>query len=413
MQTASHVNRTICISFCQDNYETVIEDPILFRKHINETLQQHPELFPENIEAGYRLKDQRESAKLKVTIRRITVAGVNYSVRPSFVLPYMAGFVKNVENALFLRKFSVPFWALSHCFGKYEMYWYRIEISLGRYSLVGTTVKAPDCLPRHVGADEKHTRVAGEKAYVPTTVGDGCVLGAAVTETAGQKDLEKAYGVFKQEARNLKPGYAPDTVNTDGWKATANSWQSLFPLIVTINCFLHVFIAIRDRCSKKFRDLFKQVADKLWDCYHADTRASFSQRIRRLLEWSENRTMPAVISDKLKKLRVNLRMYSISYDFPGSHRTSNMTDRLMQRMDRFIFNIQNFHGKLVSANYCIRAWALIHNFAPSNPHTVLKFDGLKSPAERINNFRYHENWLENLLISASLGGYRSPPQNPL
>jgi hypothetical protein len=32
--------------------------------------------------------------------------------------------------------------------------------------------------------------------------------------------------------------------------------------------------------------------------------------------------------------------------------------------------------------------------------------GWKSPAERLNGHRYHDDWLQNLLVSTSLGGYR-------
>lgn len=405
--------RRICIGISPDEYDKVVDDPVLVRSFIDNAFDSHPELFPEEIDRGYELKDSRVSIKLNIRIRRILVAGNSWSIHPSFAMPYMTGFTKDTEKPLLLRKYAVPFWVICLCFGKNAMYWYRMEMALGRNSLVGTTVKFPDWLPEHTGADEKHTHIAGEKAYVPLTVGDGCVLGAAVTKSAGQKDLEMAYGVFKQEARNVSPGYAPKTVNTDGWRATANSWKTLFPFIAVISCFLHIYIGIRDRSRKKFGDVFRQTAEKLWNCYHADTKGAFSQRVRRLCEWCENNPVPAAILDKIIKLRSNLPLYAISYDYPGSHRTSNMTDRLMRTMDRFLFNIQYFHGNLVSANLCIRAWALIHNFAPSNPQTVLKYDGLRSPAERINNFRYHENWLENLLISASMGGFRSPPQNPL
>ncbi|MFZ3098651.1 MAG: hypothetical protein WA081_19265, partial [Desulfosalsimonadaceae bacterium] len=96
-----------------------------------------------------------------------------------------------------------------------------------------------------------------------------------------------------------------------------------------------------------------------------------------------------------------------------AHRTSNMLDRLMQRMDRHLFSVQYFHGSISAAKLSIRGWALIQNFAPSNPWTVDKYNGFQSPAERLNFFRYHDNWLHNLTISASLGGYRSVPQNPL
>ncbi len=32
--------------------------------------------------------------------------------------------------------------------------------------------------------------------------------------------------------------------------------------------------------------------------------------------------------------------------------------------------------------------------------------GWRCPAERANRHRYHDGWLHNLLVSASLGGYR-------
>ena len=53
------------------------------------------------------------------------------------------------------------------------MYWYRLERSLGRSSLVGTTVAAAECLPRQLAADEKHTTLAGEKIYLAATAGGG------------------------------------------------------------------------------------------------------------------------------------------------------------------------------------------------------------------------------------------------
>ena len=55
-----------------------------------------------------------------------------------------------------------------------------------------TTVKQPDQLPVDLLADEKHTRLNGEKAFVATTVGDDCVLGASVAQQADEKDLTEA-----------------------------------------------------------------------------------------------------------------------------------------------------------------------------------------------------------------------------
>ena len=409
-ESASRNNRTICLPFSQEDYNANVVEPANFRRCLDERIELFPELFPSEIAKGYLMKDIYLSIKQDIAIRRIKVSGTSYTIRPSFVMPYLTGIVDEVEKASFLRKFNVPFWALSYVFGKDPMYWYRIEKSLGRNSIVGTTVRKPEDIPQHLAADEKHTWILGEKVYVATTVGKECILGASIAKDAGEESLKDAYRVFKDEAGCLNPDYQAETVNTDGWKATRNAWSHLFCSAVILCCFLHIFIKIRDKAKKKYKDIFLCVSSKLWDCYRAQSKRQFSQQIRRLAEWCGKEKVPSVISDPISKLRKNIKAYSASYDYPKAHRTSNMLDRLMQRMDRHLFSTQYFHGYLTEAELSIRGWALIQNFAPSNPQTVKKHNGYLSPAERLNRFRYHDNWLHNLLISASLRGYRSPPQ---
>ncbi len=411
-ESAHRNNRTICLPFSQEIYDACIKNPMDFRLYIDRQIELFPELFPVGITGGYLMKDIYHSKKQPIPIRRIEIAGVAYTIRPSFVMPYMTGTVGEIEKAVFLRKFNVPFWALSYVFGKYPMYWYRIEQSLGRNSIVGTTIRNPDDIPQHLAADEKHTRILGNKVYVATTVGNQCILGASVAEDAGEQSLQDAYQVFKDEAQCLKPAYTPTTVNMDGWKATRNAWTFLFSSVVIICCFLHVFIKIRDRAKRKYKDIFDEAATKLWNCYDAENKTTFSQRIRRLVEWCKKNSMPAVIANPIEKLRQNITAYKVAYDHPEAHRTSNMVDRLMQRMDRHLFSAQYFHGSIAAAELSIRGWTLIQNFAPYNPRTVSQLNGFKSPAERLNQFRYHDSWLHNLCISASLGGYRSPPLKP-
>ena len=413
MQSDLRQNRRICVPFTEGDYMKIINDPIEFRTYLDSMADQYPEIFPADMSSGYKMKDLRPSKKLSIPIRRIEVGGIAYTIRPSYVMPYMTGFVKDAEYALFLRKFGVPFWALAYVFGRDAMYWYRIAQSLGRNSLVGTTVKDPENLPVHLAADEKHTRLTGKKAYVATTVAEGCVLGASIALNAGEDALSEAYGVFKEEARNINPDYRPITICIDGWVPTLKAWNYLFPTILVILCFLHIYIKVRDGMKKKFKDIFFETASRLWNCFHAPSAASFSQRVRRLYEWGKKTSVPLPFMEKIKKIRNNLASYTGAYDHPEAHRTSNMIDRLMQRMDHHLFATQYFHGSLYSAEMGIRAWALIFNFAPSNPVTVAKHNGQRSPAERLNQFSYSDNWLENLLISASMGGYLPAPPKAL
>ncbi len=199
----------------------------------------------------------------------------------------------------------------------------------------------------------------------------------------------------------------------DAWEATKNAWRYLFPSICVILCFLHVFIKIRNRGKRKYRDIFPDVATKLRDGYRATSKACFSQRVRRLREWGEKNSLPPVFLNTLEKLRKKIDYCKVAYDHPGCHRTSNMLDRLMQRLDLHLANTKYFHGSNESAEDSVRGWALIQNFAPSNPNTLRKYNnGQKSPAERLNQFSYHGSWLQNLLISAYRGGYKVTPQNP-
>ena len=115
-------NRNICLPFTQENYEKIVYEPIKFRKSIDDRIKAFPELFPSEIVNGYLMKDIYRSKKQLIWIRRIEVAGINYTIRPSFIMPYLTGIVDEVEKVLFMRKFNVPFWALSYVFGKDPMY---------------------------------------------------------------------------------------------------------------------------------------------------------------------------------------------------------------------------------------------------------------------------------------------------
>ena len=122
------------------------------------------------------------------------------------------------------------------------MYWYRLEQGLGRFSLVGTTIKRADRLPKDLVADEKHSWLKGERVYIATTAGQECILGASVSQSSGQSDLQAAYGVFAEEAQALDPDDAPETVNTDGWQPTQGAWKALFEHVTLILCVLHAFL---------------------------------------------------------------------------------------------------------------------------------------------------------------------------
>ena len=401
--------KTICIPCSDSEYEKIVDDRDAFRKYIVRLYSVYPELFPISMCDGFVFNGfQPISAKLSIRIRRILIGHEkeSFSVRPSFAMPYMTAFTEDVEKALFLRRFDVPFWGITYVFGRDDMYWQRVENSFGRYSIVGTTVKNPVNLPKDVVADEKHSKRKGEKVYVLMTVGNGVILGAAVSSSASANDLTVAYREFADEAKNVDPDYKPETVNTDGWDATQKAWLKIFPGITMVLCFLHSFLSIKQRCSKKLRKLYFEIGDRVWEIYRAETKKSFSQRIRRLREWADKNVKNDIVLSKILALCNKKDRFIVAYDHPDAHRTSNMLDRLMRWMDEYLFNRKYFHGTFESAKLTIRAWALLRNFQPYCPRALGDNTDLVSAAEKLNGFRYSDNWLENLLISASMGGYR-------
>jgi hypothetical protein len=396
---------TICLPVSIDSYRHVVTDPQRFRSWLDQMFRDAPELFPTAFAQGYRLKDARCSAKTGLRLRRIRLkaTGASFSVRPSFLLPSMTGWTDDVQGPLFLRAFGVPFWALARVFGRDAMYWYRLEVSLGRNSIVGTTLRQAD-VPEHLLADEHHRSRDAKKNYIATTVGDGCCLGAALAQTATAEDLQPAYAVFQQEAQDVQADYQPQTVSVDGWAATHQAWRALFPLVVLLRCFLHGWLNIRSR--GKLSTAFLELSGKVWEAFHAANRRSFSQRLRRLGEWARQQDLTAWLLEQVQKLCGRSQEYGLAYHHPGGHRTSNMLDRVMRSMNRYLEDGQHLHGSKEACGLHVRAWALLHNFRPWNPATARVHQGWRCPAERLNEHRYHEDWLQNLLVSASLGGYR-------
>jgi len=396
---------TICLAIDHDHYQQVVHSAQQFRLWLDQAFRDRPELFPKAFAQGFTLKDARRSKKTGLYLRRIRCKATAqaFTVRPSFVLPYMAGYTAQAEKALLLRSFGVPFWALARVFGRDPLYWHRLEIALGRNSLVGTSVRQA-ALPEHLLADEHHQTLDGVKVYVATTVAQGCCLGATLSPSADEGGLTTAYGVFQQEAVNVKADYQPQTVNADGWAATRAAWQTLFKWVVVLRCFLHGWLNIRER-GKHLQEVFRTLGEKVWHAFRAENRRSMAQRLRRLGEWAKA-NLKGVVLDQVNKLCARAGEYGQTYEHPGCQRTSNMLDRVMRARNRYWDRGQHLHGSVEAADRHCRAWALLYNFVPWSPATTKAHEGWRCPAERLNQHRYHDHWLENLLVSASLAGVR-------
>jgi hypothetical protein len=408
MEISSRGQKTICIPVVSEiAYGEILEDLDRCRVYLDEMLKLHPELFPPQMQQGYRFYGLIFSKKLQIKLRRIQIltSGEVYQLRPDFIMPYMIGKTDDLEKALYLRRYGVPYDALAYVFGHSAMYWYRAVQNLGKLSVVGTTVKSPTLIPVDLVADEKHSWLLGARVYLPTTVAEGCFLGVDIVKSASTDDLAQGYEVFRQEALNLNPDYQPETVNTDGWAETQAAWKRLFPGITLILCFLHSVLGIQ-RHLRRCPEQMKAISRKLWRIYRAPTKVQFAQRLRRLKEWATTDQIDSdLVREKLTKLRAKSDDFQAAYDFPNAHRTSNALDRLMNQQDRYLYAMQYFHGTVDSGRLQMRAMVLLWNFHPYGQRTQLKGGNRSSPFGELNGFVYHENWLHNLLIAGSMNGY--------
>ena len=209
--------RTIRLALAEADYARFMSDGEFARAQLDQRYSRRPELFPEVWGRGYAwcgfTEPSRQQEGLRCRRVRLTAGEGVFAVAPAWVMPYLTASVAEVEKARLLMRFQVPCWALAQVFGRDALFGYRLEQSLGRFSVVGTTVKAPERLPQDLVADEKHRRLDGEKIDITTTAGEGCILGASVADSASETALRPADGVLAEEARAVAADSTPATVH--------------------------------------------------------------------------------------------------------------------------------------------------------------------------------------------------------
>jgi hypothetical protein len=153
------------------------------------------------------------------------------------------------------------------------------------------------------------------------------------------------------------------------------------------------------------KENFHKICKRVWDIYHCSSKSDFIDKISELKTWALKTIPIGKGLDAISKLCSKSGEFVKAYDHPSAYRTSNMLDRLMDSQDRYLYSCRYFHGNRISSEYSVRAWALLYNFHPYCPRVEISSQ-YQSPAHKLNGFVYHENWLQNLLVSASMGGFR-------
>ena len=214
-------SKIIRLPLLESEYKSTIQDRKLFRKWLLGLEDKYTLLFEEDFEKGYTLHDIRYSKKMDLSYRRIRFTSGNiYAIQPSYVLPYWSGKTSDCKHGLLLLSRGTSLDSVVSYYGENQVKWLNRLHHLGRFSLVGSSVKDTNLLPKDLTSDEKITFWNGKEIYVCITTGNNCILGADISHTEDEAGLRESYQVFKSEALNLLPTYQPNSVNTDGWAAT-------------------------------------------------------------------------------------------------------------------------------------------------------------------------------------------------
>ncbi len=131
----------------------------------------------------------------------------------------------------------------------------------------------------------------------------------------------------------------------------------------------------------------------------------FDERMKSFREWfeSDEHKWSKPVQEMTAKLWKRSEQYRESLTQPGCYRTSNQVDRLMNRMTRLMYSGRGIHGNHLASELRLRGWALMRNFVPYARRSGVTRE-YTSPANKLNQHNYHDNWLENLQIPASMNG---------
>jgi hypothetical protein len=410
LEKSNRGDNIIRLPIDKTTYEELSLDTVKFRAKLSELISVHPEIFPTEISLGYEFHDKRTSKKQAFTHRRIRLRdGRIYGLYSHSWLPYMSADTSSSWYPLLLMYYGIPTWLIVLGFQKDEMHWYRKFKHFGRFNLVGSTIKNPEKIPQDVAVDEKFTWLRGTQIYVAMVGGLNCLLGICLSQHSDEESLKEAYGVFKEEALLLSPNYQLLSFVSDGWSATSNAMKCLFKQAIWTLCFLHSVIKIRSIAAKEPQ---KQVLfDKVWQVYQQENATDFIIKMEELKQWSDTNIEKKTVLEQINKMYSKTSLFTQSYHRENALRTSNMIDRPMKVMDRFLFCHQYFHGHLASAQWMVRAFAIVYNFVPFAPRTRRDNPNyFTSRMANINGFQYQENWLDNLMVAASCNGKLTPHQ---
>lgn len=345
-----------------------------------------------------------------VTIWRIqcTQCKTVFTIMPSFLMRYRSCRTEQARTALLNYHGGLSFENCAIGANMSGMALYRLLCAFGKYSLEHTLSTAGVSLPKHVQADEKHTKCLGEKGYIPIVSSGHAIWHIDYVDTVDEEVLEASYRQFAVEAKKIGQEYAPRTVTHDGFKATRNALCHIFKKASTyLICWLHACWGIAKILEPFSKEEAEQVSfwllHTLQECHQKPSlqRISLRNHFTALLRHYKP-VLPGEIYENLKSWLARKRPYFYaSMDFQLAHCFSYSIDHICNHLDRKLFMMKHFHHPSARKDLFLKGFALIHNFIP---YQKFARNAHKCPAQVEGAKLPHSDWLVSLLMLTA-GGY--------
>ena len=296
-----------------------------------------------------------------------------------------------------------PPWLLTVGFGRSEMYWYRVVERLGRNSLVGTTVRDPARVARSIWRRTSITPLGRPRAYIPTTVGGGCILGVVLTAAADDVHLRRPTACSPPRRGTSTPGTPPRRSTLDGWGRRRGTRVQLAVPYRSRWCSVFCTGSSRSATAAARPANCTAGCGDVVPCRHRGGVPTPDGRVSAVVR---TQTWTASVREMLRSCGTKdgiLRGGLFPSGMPSHEQRGGPSDEPAvpadvcrpgpARPSRLV--------RVTAAGLGVAVELPPHALGATTPTH-------DSPAHRLNGKRYHEHWLHNLMASTSLMGFRNP-----
>lgn len=188
-------------------------------------------------------------------------------------------------------------------------------------------------------------------------------------EASFNEVIMNALGEIEQAAQREEvlpsdTSYVPESVTTDGWRPAQTAWAAQVPDITLNECLLHgrkrvdvtldEYVKAHPGISTEARQSLKDRFDHIFE---APSLAAFSQRLRRMIEQSQEQP---ILLKRLTILKEKRFLFTNHLKFDNAPALSSALDRSMRFLDEKLQSFGQFRAT-ESLDPMLNAWAIVNN----------------------------------------------------